>query len=280
MLDKTLTSDEKLPWTDEEIRQLCGSHSSAVDPSGCPYVHVGQYFIKWGMAVRFDEALAQQYVWAYSNGASFRVPEVYYYFEDEASPLTCGFRCGYLVMEFVEGGNDSGTGDAINSQTLRQVLLDLWAIPIPSHIKIGPFGGSRPQGYLWADDGAPLTFDSVERMERFMDQCLRISSRSNCPDSVDLSASHVVICHGDLARRNLRLSSNGALFVLDWANAGVYPSVLECFAIDYLIRHKNETFLQEVPSSLPSVYLPDQQLIDKLYGVYRTLLAYNLVRWP
>ena len=41
-----------------------------------------------------------------------------------------------------------------------------------------------------------------------------------------------------------------------------------------------ETFLQEVPSSLPRVYLPDQQLIDKLYGVYRTLLAYNLVCEP
>ena len=73
-----------------------------------------------------------------------------------------------------------------------------------------------------------------------MDHDLQISSKSKCTDSINLSTSPIAICHEDLARRNLRITSNGTLYILDWAYASVYPIVLEYFALGYLICHKDE----------------------------------------
>lgn len=235
-------------------------------------MRVDQYFIKWGLSVRIDEACAQHSVWRHTQTTSFRVPQVYHYFEDQESPLTCGLRCGYLVMEFIE---DGGTfqGYPTLDELLHRAIHELWTIPIPPNIKVGPLGGGRPQGYLWADDGAPMSFSTTASMNKFMNHCLRLSSRNKLISPIDWSACEYVICHGDLAARNLRRAPDGTLYILDWAFAGVYPIDVEMFSLHYLCNEKGESLARTVLQN----HKFHQLTLDQLYGVYRALMVFNIV---
>ncbi|KAJ6013509.1 hypothetical protein N7540_008100 [Penicillium herquei] len=84
----------------------------------------------------------------------------------------------------------------------------------------GPFGGGRPQGYIWGDDGAKTEFHSLEEM---MDK--RLARRK---DTIDLTPYPLVLCHLDMCRRNIILEEdNKSLCLVDWAHAGLYPRFFE-----------------------------------------------------
>ena len=261
-------STESLHLLEAAIRHLCIQNASAKKG----YVHFSEYFIKYGFAVRKDEALVQSYIWANSHDCAFRVPKVLHYFEDSHSELSCGLRCGYLVMEFVDSNGGSVTLDGI-----RQALLDIWKIPIPNPFKVGPLGQGPVCGYLWADYDIPHRFESVTELNTFINKCLNLRRSKIQSDAIEFETARLVICHGDLSERNLRMATNGHLYILDWALAGVYPEVFEHFALDYLSESKGERLANELrvlPELSKRVKSED---IEKLYEVYRAFLTCDII---
>jgi hypothetical protein len=49
-------------------------------------------------------------------------------------------------------------------------------------------------------------------------------------DKFDFSSAKLVMCHTDLAPRNILWLGDGLLALLDWGSAGFYPQVFEVYA--------------------------------------------------
>ena len=198
---------------------------------------------KWSMSL--DEAANQAYAHYYATGP-LRVPAVYRFFEDEReSAPSCKYN--YLVMEFIPGptlaeldwqGQSSDDRRRITDQ-VTQALHALHAIPMPvaSQPRPGPLGGGKPQGYLWSDNGSNVAFKSTSQLERWINR--RIARRAPYLDDpssyhdVELDLQHevLVMCHMDLARRNIVCMPDGQLCLLDWAFAGFYPRGFELYTL-------------------------------------------------
>jgi thiamine kinase-like enzyme len=160
---------------------------------------------------------------------------------------------------------------------MRQALIDMWKIPLPQPFKVGPLGQGAPCGYLWAENDVHCRLESVTELNAFINRCLNLRRSKAHTDAIDLGTSQLVICHGDLSERNLKMASNGNLYILDWAFAGVYPELFEHFALHYLSDSQGERLAQELislPELSKRVNIED---ITKLYEVYQALLTCDLV---
>ncbi|KAL2825367.1 kinase-like domain-containing protein [Aspergillus cavernicola] len=139
---------------------------------------------------------------------------------------------GYLFMEYVPG------------QNLQDLDIESLAKFVPRVVKIaeslgricgstpGPVGGGIPLGYIYGDDGAKTRFKSVEEMNVYMNK--RLAYRN---DTIDLSRHPLVLCHGDLCRRNIILREDGSLCLVDWGFAGYYPRFFEIVALKCTIPY-------------------------------------------
>ncbi|PGH16689.1 hypothetical protein AJ79_01561 [Helicocarpus griseus UAMH5409] len=135
------------------------------------------------------------------------VPTVYRFFTD---PNDKGYysknECGYLVMEFVQGASVEPLEDPV----LVQKVSD-W-LPLPRNVQVHE-----------------IMFDSLQALETFFRSRLR---RRNPPLAFDPGVK-LVLCHLDMAPRNLIWRDDGTLCAIDWASAGYFPRVFEFAAVRY-----------------------------------------------
>lgn len=141
---------------------------------------------------------------------------------------------GYILMQYIEGdvldekwpGLDIHTRQDIHCQ-LNDFLRQLHTIRLPAP---GPLGGDLCRGPLFTDCGAGL-FRSHKDLESWFDERLPVCQQFHRAPQTQPSFSgqfrNLVMCHMDIAARNLVLDRQRRVWVLDWAYAGGYPVYFE-----------------------------------------------------
>lgn len=171
--------------------------------------------VKFGRGVTVEEVDNQRKALELLDRNIVRVPQVYRYFTQPAEGYP---PRGFLVMEYVHG-------DIIESPDSRQItqltqILSYFAGVHGEHP--GPLQRGVSHGLLWEENGKP-TFESIQQMERWLNFRLpKVES-----NKLDLGKYPLVLCHLDLAPRNILWLKDGSVCLLDWASAGFYPRFFE-----------------------------------------------------
>jgi hypothetical protein len=254
--------------TNEEIVTLCQDVRLTLGgESGYHVTRIAQNaVVKWGANVSIDEASIQHYVQEHANAYILKVPEVFRFFR---IPKNCG-QCGYLVMEYVEGEHVKEALQKEMVPALCSAIRHLWSIPVPVNHHPGPFCGGQPRGYVWSDNGSPRSFRSLAELEAFISWC------ANSTERFTFTESSLVICHTDLAARNILRLADGRVCILDWEFAGIYP---KCFEIYSLAARSSwephcEAVLKELGYSTPA----NDSEIKVLGLMCAKLTRYHIVR--
>jgi hypothetical protein len=136
--------------------------------------------------------------------------------------------CRYLVMEYVQGRSSTELG--INEAALRLLpALEHFATVEGQHA--GPLSGGVPSGLLWdpLQDQPPSSTDEIETY--FNRRLVSPIPNSENYGTLHLSKRNLILCHLDLAERNLLFLDNGSVAIFDWDSAGFYPQALEFCAL-------------------------------------------------
>ena len=166
--------------------------------------------IKFGIEVTESEANNQRGAYQLLDPSIVRVPRVYRFFRQG--------RNGYIVMEYIEGQTLTLPNNRHIMQRVADVLTHLATISY--HIP-GPFKSGIPRGLYWPED-EEISFKSMSDLERYFNSRL-----SKSGPQLDLSNCSAVLCHLDIAPRNILRQKDGSICLLDWEFAGFYPRVLE-----------------------------------------------------
>ena len=170
--------------------------------------------VKFGRGVTAEEADNQRRVTELLDRNIVRIPQVYRFF----TRLVKGAPRGFLVMEYIHGH----FSESPNSRQINQLaqILSYFASIHGEHP--GPLQRGVSRGLLWEENGKPA-FESIQQMERWLNFRL--------PDveakKLALEKYPLVLCHLDLAPRNILWLDDGSVCLLDWASAGFYPRFFE-----------------------------------------------------
>ncbi|KAG8920055.1 hypothetical protein FRC01_000950 [Tulasnella sp. 417] len=164
-------------------------------------------FIKFGSEL-MGEAETQKFLYEQSvqNPSAPRLPAVYDSFEIGV----VGCRRGYIVMEYVE---DPTVEDWLEKKPdMAEVLHDKvaeavrWILncPLPENPRFGPVGRGPAQHRVFADNIAPLEFDSVDAVQRYFHAVLSrfTAKRAVSLPPVDFSKEELCFYHSDIRPSN------------------------------------------------------------------------------
>lgn len=124
-------------------------------------------------------------------------------------------------MEYIGGCTQHVPGKN-QIQKIQDILRYFATIQGNCH---GLLRGSCNRGIFWQDSGEPH-FRSIQQSERWLN--LRTP---NCKERLVLEPDPLVLCHLDLALRNILWLQGGQVCLLDWASAGFYPRLFEACAM-------------------------------------------------
>ena len=270
--------------SEETLIELCRSSSAQLvsnpELNGRKVVKISdRAVIKYGMGVTRREADTQDYVSRHAKGSTLlRVPEVYRFFTSLYGDYN--YEYGYLVMEYIPGLCLDVIDLNQHPHVLERIassLRYLWQIPVPHDEQApGPLDGGRPKGYVFGDGGCDVAFNTISEMNNWMDDRLvlqkmrldiipqaRIPGREMLKDYKRGSEYHwskVVMCHLDVAPRNLLLLCDGSICLLDWAFAGFYPSIFEV----YTLHARAEWDRKDLKTLLGHIYTADARLARQM----------------
>jgi len=165
------------------------------------------------------ESSNMNYVAQHING-KIRLPKVYRSF---ARAKDC-----YTVMQFVKGETLNempwlSRGLPQRRSIIKQVAEGITALRRMTGNTPGPVGGGSPIGNLFGAFGARRSFSDARELEKWMDRKLALGGGGSLTGKFDA----LVMCHMDIALRNLMLDNDGQLWFLDWEWAGFYPAEFE-----------------------------------------------------
>jgi serine/threonine protein kinase len=177
-----------------------------------------------------SEANAMRWV---AEKTSIRVPNVHRSFH--VSQTHGLYRStGYIVMDYIDGLSLDNCWEtlshSIRDDIIEQVadmIAQLQSLQIPTP---GSLGGGPSQG-RWFTPYSAGPFTGAQDLESFFNQRLEIAksfsrvSKSIPPFNFD--NFKFALTHLDIAPRNLVLDSDGKVWLVDWANSGAYPPMLE-----------------------------------------------------
>ncbi|KAL3457434.1 kinase-like domain-containing protein [Aspergillus heterothallicus] len=227
--------------SEEFLVDLCQKtleeEGSIGDDRGIAVVRISaEIAVKIGRGVTASEAATQAFAQKELDPSIACVPKVYRYFRRPRGPA--GDEYGYLFMQYIPGQNLHDLNPEALPDLVPHVVKIVNALGQISGSKPGPAGGGTPVGHIYGDHGAKTAFDSIQAMNVYMNKRLAYRNaylaqhRSiHCDDSLDLTAYPLVLCHGDLCRRNIILKEDGSLCLLDWGYAGFYPRFFELVAL-------------------------------------------------
>jgi hypothetical protein len=94
----------------------------------------------------------------------------------------------------------------------------------------GPIGGGISNGAFFTDYGAG-PFTSKNDIEMWFNErllvCQEFGIASQTQPTFQGQFEHLVMCHMDIHTRNLIVDEQKRVWLIDWANAGMYPPYFE-----------------------------------------------------
>lgn len=217
-----VSSFDPISATDNELVHYCSS-----DPSrniihhlegGGTIVRISQNIVvKFGYGVTECEANNQRIARELVDPMIVHIPAVHRFFRSG--------DVGYIVMEYVEGSVDECVVDPSRVKKMAGVIAHLAEI---KSSKVGPLAGGYVRGQLWTED---LDFapTSLHDVEAYYNRVLR-------SQKLTLDGSDMVLCHLDIAPRNVVWLRDNSVCLLDWQSAGFYPRVFEHCALRVNVR--------------------------------------------
>ncbi|OBT94541.1 hypothetical protein VE01_07279 [Pseudogymnoascus verrucosus] len=223
--------------------------------------------VKYGRSITDEEVANQNFAYEYSLTSEIKVPKIHRFFR-------IGYKA-YIVMDFIEGV----TLDEINCRE-HPGLIDRLALAIHglfSQIPCGPPGptnGGIPRGYLFSEDGALTTFNTIPKLNKWMNKRLRAKDGE---PGFDFTASECVFYHQDLARRNIILRPDGSFCLIDWEHAGFYPRICAAYCLQF-VRIFDWEFANDLLEALEKLWPKTEnrdELLKMLNRVYQNNLRYS-----
>ncbi|KAJ5586713.1 kinase-like protein [Penicillium hispanicum] len=217
------------------------------------------HVVKWGPDVTKEEAENQRIAYERVDSRIVRIPRVYAFFSDEHG-------WGYIVMEFIQGKVLDPLEDISAVKKVASVLDYFGTL---RHSIPGSLCGGFCRGLLFPDT-EDLVFDSLDKMEKWFNSRLFAHNPKLTFQDCDL-----VLCHLDIAPRNILWQEDGSLCFIDWASAGFYPRLFE-FCAQWIIEGKDGTFNSILLNSMN--ILPDHEMAQKepLLCAWRNIQKYPL----
>lgn len=166
--------------------------------------------IKFGQGITEDEWLIHKKAFDMIDRRRIRVPQPYRYFARD--------EIGYLVMEYLDG-KPVNPLDSSYSTAVSAIFSHLWEISCDTP---GSLSGGASRGVLWSD-----YHDFVPRATSDLEAYFNVRLPSIVETRLDLSTLKFVLCHGDLAARNILTLHDGSICLIDWATAGFYPRIFD-----------------------------------------------------
>jgi hypothetical protein len=171
--------------------------------------------VKFGLGVTIEEANNQRRAFELLDCSIVRVPRLYRFFtQDNPEPFP---PTGFIVMEYIHGE----TVQMPNSDQVLQIAQILLHFSTIHGQNPGPLQGGRSHGLIWEETGQP-EFKSVQQMENWLNH--RLLDKNT---KLALERYPLVLCHLDLAPRNIIWVRDNSICLLDWASAGFYPRFFE-----------------------------------------------------
>ncbi|KAJ5621362.1 hypothetical protein N7528_006145 [Penicillium herquei] len=229
--------------------------------------------VKYG-GVQESEAAIQKFAFNTVDRNIVHIPEVYRFVE--SSHRSADLE-GYLFMEYIHGKTleniDFYEHPSLPSR-VANILIHLGKIisPDSDHIP-GPLHEGQPLGYIF---GAKTNFTSLEDLTAYMNKRLQCCSQSKVlavnlePINLEPYAQNLVLCHGDISRRNIILQDVGSLGLVHWGYSGFYPRFFELATLKCILtlRH-DEKFEPVVMGEVEKLLgLTDQEKRDIILALY------------
>ncbi|OJJ47418.1 hypothetical protein ASPZODRAFT_132392 [Penicilliopsis zonata CBS 506.65] len=206
--------------------QLIGglrSGNQVVKLPGCDLV------VKFGPHVFAYEAKNQQEAYSIIDQNIIIVPRVHDFFVDDE-------RWGYMISDFIPGETIDSLSES-HIQKLAHVLEHLQSITAD---RAGSLCGGPSIGLLWPDTN-DLIINTVQQVEEWFNSRLFPGD-----GKVYFEPSPLVLCHLDIAPRNIIWLDDGSICLLDWASAGFYPRLLEFASLFFQEHHFTRMLLEAV----------------------------------
>jgi hypothetical protein len=189
-------------------------------------------------------------------------------------------KLGYILMDYIDGRIIQSIWLDLSPIERQDILLQvrdfLQQLHSLSVLSPGPIGGGVSRGPLFTDYTAG-PFHSVDDMEAWFNECLIVCQEfgraSKSQPSLTGQFSRLVMCHLDVAPRNLILDHQGKIWMLDWAFAGGYPEHFEWYTLARDVGASN--FTKSLLETLgPVGYEDEVQSLFKI-GFALTTAAYT-----
>ncbi|KAJ5685123.1 hypothetical protein N7536_007742 [Penicillium majusculum] len=212
--------------------------------------------IKFGVGVTEDEANNQRKAYELLDHDIVHVPRFYRFFTDELGR-------GYILMEYVEGHVIDPLHEPHLIAKIAQVL-DYFSTLTAN--RVGSLGGGLSRGLLWPD-GEDLDFDDKGQMESWFNSKL-FPGEGN----VSFRDCDLVLCHLDIAPRNIIWQPDGRICLVDWASAGFYPRIFEFWAqwnIEGMEGPFNSQLLQSMKPLPPHESVQQSQICRVWYNTQK-----------
>ena len=198
--------------SDMEIVQRCADpHRELVGTLENVVKLSNDVVVKFGWNVSVEEACNQRRAFELLDRNIVRIPRVYRHFTQSNGD---GWPdSGYLVMEYIPG-KVLGEDEIPSNEQVERIAHILQYFSTILGDRPGPLEGGASRGLLWEENGKPV-FKNVQQMERWLN--LRL------PDvdaKLSLEKYPLVLCHLDLAPRNIVWLADGSVSLLDWCSAG------------------------------------------------------------
>lgn len=205
--------------------------------------------VKWGPDITEEEAKNQQIAYERVDRRIIRIPRVYAFFSDEHG-------WGYIVMEYIKGKIIDPLDDKSAIKKVADVLDPVATLQRSSSVP-GPLcGGGSCHGLLFPDN-EDLVSSSLDAMEKWFNSRLFAHN-----PKLTLRGCELVLCHLDIAPRNLLWQEDGSLCLVDWASAGYYPRLFE-FCAQWIIKGKDGAFNSMLLEYMNVNPLPDHEIAQE-----------------
>lgn len=225
-----------------------GRYSNAVIPLSDHEV------VKYGPGVYVEEYLNLQHAYRLLDPSIVRVPQPYRFFQNG--------DLGYIVMEYMKGTVVGELADESRIEKVGKALQHFSSFRGP---KPGPLGGGVSRGLLWGE-GTTTEYSldgSAERLAHWVNRRIKHQNLS-----LSFQECEFVLCHLDIAPRNIVWLLGDSLCIVDWASAGYYPRIFEWCLLDFVCG-KDGPFQDLVKKTLePMTEWEDKYwpLIEKAWG--------------